>query len=189
MNDILRPDAGVIFMKVGVHANEALEDIIARKQDEIDAEGFALWGYGGNTCHPRSMVQPFAQEFASRGQPIHLVMHEMKSNHFAPPVRAVRYSADDINWEKIPEGINCVGSRFALKIQELNQTDLLLPLASTFVPVGPNKGRRGTNYIKGQADKACLILTDEEVDDEERKDLKIDLVAKLVKPYAVFLGN
>lgn len=189
MNDILRPGAGVIFMKVGVHANEPLEEIIGRKQKEIEAEGFALWGYGGNTCHPRSMVQPFAQEFAAKEQPIHLVMHEMKSNHFALPARAVRYSADDINWEIIPDGINCVGSRFALKIKELSQTDLLLPLASTYVPVGPNKGRRGTNYIKGQADKACLVVTDEEPDADERKDLKIGLIAELVEPYAVFLEN
>ena len=44
MNNILRPGAGVLFMKVGTHANESLEDIVHRKQREIEAEGFRSLG-------------------------------------------------------------------------------------------------------------------------------------------------
>jgi hypothetical protein len=36
-------------MKVGTHAQESLEDIIARKSKEIDDAGYAMWGYGGKT--------------------------------------------------------------------------------------------------------------------------------------------
>ena len=32
MTEIIRPGAGLLFMKVGTHANEELEDIIKRKQ-------------------------------------------------------------------------------------------------------------------------------------------------------------
>ena len=47
-------------MKVGTHASEELSDIIGRKRAEIEAEGMAFWGYGGGTCHPSTMVRPFA---------------------------------------------------------------------------------------------------------------------------------
>ena len=66
MSDIIHPGAGVLYMKVGTHAKEGLTEIIARKRREIDEAGFAMWGYGGSTCYPTSMVQPFARGFAAR---------------------------------------------------------------------------------------------------------------------------
>src|SRR4051812_41236424 len=119
MNDIIRPGAGLLFMKVGTHANEPLEDIIARKQAEIAQAGFALWGYGGNTCHPSTMVQPFARDFELRGEEIHLVMEPMQSNHFAVSARADEMSPNGVEWQPIPDPINVLGSRFALAITEL----------------------------------------------------------------------
>jgi len=47
MTELFVPGAGLLFMKVGVHAQETLEDIIRRKSEEIEKEGFAMWGYGG----------------------------------------------------------------------------------------------------------------------------------------------
>ena len=102
MNEIIRPGAGVLFMKVGTHAQESLAEIIARKTREIEAVGHTMWGYGGNTCHPGSMVQPFAKSFVERGEPIHLCMEEMKSNHFAEPLCAAEASADGVTWFKFP---------------------------------------------------------------------------------------
>src|SRR4051794_40773652 len=156
MTDLIHPGAGVLFMKVGTHAREDLEEIIARKQAEIDAAGYALWGYGGNTCHPTSMVQPFAKEFEVRGETIHLVMHPMESNHFAVSVRAEEMSRDGQTWEKIPAGIDVIGSRYALAIKELVEVDFDLPLSATRVAVGNSRGKRGDQYIQGRVDKAVL---------------------------------
>ena len=49
-------------MKVGLHAQESIEDIVKRKQREFEDTGSIFWGYGGSTCHPLTMVQPFAKE-------------------------------------------------------------------------------------------------------------------------------
>lgn len=190
MNEIVRPGAGVLFMKVGTHAKESLADIIARKRKEIDAVGHTLWGYGGPTCYPTTMVQPFARIFAERGQPIHLVMEAMESNHFAEPLCAAEASSDGINWFEIPKEIEVRGSRFALKISSLAETDLVLPLQQTVVPVGPSKGRTGSRYVKGKVDKACLqVLEQAELSNEptEKFERKISLIAELADPYAVFL--
>lgn len=190
MTNIIRPDQGVLFMKVGVHANESLEHIIERKSREIEEAGFAFWGYGGNTCHPRTMVQPFARKFeAKRG--IVLCMEEMESKHFADPIRATHYSVDGHDWNEVPPQINVVGSRYALAIRGLHHEEFDLPLSRTRVAVGNSQGRSGDHYISGRVDKACLEFTDDTaalLEEEERK-IHISLVAELCTPYAVFLKN
>jgi hypothetical protein len=42
MAPIIKPGEGLLYMKVGTHAQETLEDIIARKTREIENAGFAL---------------------------------------------------------------------------------------------------------------------------------------------------
>jgi hypothetical protein len=192
MNDIIRPGAGVLYMKVGTHANEPLHEIIARKQAEIDQAGFGLWGYGGNTCHPSTMVQPFARDFELRGEAIHLVMEPMQSSHFAVSARAEEMSPDGIDWQPIPNPINVLGSRYALAITGLQPVELELPLTHTRVAIGNSRGRRGDEYIKGRVDKAILEVVDHEPepstpDPRPGAAAEIGLVAELVRPYAVFV--
>ncbi len=191
MTTIIRPGAGILFMKVGSHAQETLEDIIVRKTKEIEDTGFGMWGYGGNTCHPRTMVQPFARTFEQRGQAIYLCMEEMESNHFAQPVRAEQFSIDGINWEEIPSTINVRGSRYALIINELRQEDFDLPLSRTRVAIGNSNGRPGHQYIRGRVDKACLEVLDSAASSIFANDrtIHIGLTATLAEPYAVLLRN
>src|SRR5437773_948872 len=119
MPEIIKPGQAVVYMKVGTHAKEPLEDIIARKTKEIEDAGLAFWGYGGNTCHPQTMVQPFARKFERQGGLIYLCMQPMTSNHFAPQIPADEYSPDGIDWKVIPKGISVLGSRYALAIKNL----------------------------------------------------------------------
>jgi hypothetical protein len=192
MTQILTPHQGVLFMKVGVHARETLEEIIERKKKEIKDAGFALWGYGGNTCHPTTMVQPFAKNFTEHGGKIYLCMQKMVSKHFAEPVRAGQYSVDGHNWMPVPGPINVLGSRYALAIKSLHEDAFTLPLDRSKVAVGNSAGRLGSKYVMGRVDKACLELT-EQVDvpsaPDEAVPIEISLVAELCEPYAVFLKN
>ncbi|MGZ3273513.1 MAG: hypothetical protein ACXU82_17385 [Caulobacteraceae bacterium] len=191
MTTIIRPGAGILFMKVGTHAREPLTDIITRKTKEIEETGFGMWGYGGNTCHPRTMVQPFAEEVEQRGEPIFLCMQEMASNHWAEPTRAEQYSVDGLKWQDIPETINVTGSRFALMIKSLREEEHELPLDQTRVPIGPNTGRLGSRYLKGRVDKACLEVMDhvERPNEGAPAIVRINLVAELATPFAVFLRD
>lgn len=190
MTNLIKPGAGIIFMKVGVHAQEKLSDIIARKSREIADAGYAMWGYGGNTCHPRTMVQPFASEHSRHGEPILLLMEEMISNHWGEPVVAAEYSVDGEHWNAIPPTINVRGSRFALTIGSLDEQKIELPLNQTRVAAGLNRGRSGGRYIRGRVDKACLEITPEAErpnEGEASPTAPISLVARVVPPYAVFL--
>ncbi len=187
MSDIVKPGAGILFMKVGTHAQESLDDIIERKRKEIQDTGFALWGYGGNTCHPLTMVQPFARDVVDQNGAIYLCMEPMTSKHFAVPQRAERYSKDGAKWEPIPRTINVRGSRFALAIGNLDEEDFFLPLAQTEVAIGVSRGRPGDRYISGRVDKGCLRVLEQPIAGEEPRDVHIGLSAKLVEPYAVLL--
>ena len=186
MTDIVRPGAGIIFMKVGTHAREPLPEIIDRKRREIADAGYALWGYGGTTCHPLTSVQPFARDFIQREGIIFLVMQPMESKHFAIPDRAHEFSPDGTRWEEVPPAINVRGSRYALAIDSLNEDEFELPLGQTRVAVGNSRGRRGDRYIRGRVDKACLEVVDDPTADEAPL-VHIGLVARLIEPYAVLL--
>jgi hypothetical protein len=189
LSEILHPGSGFVFMKVGMHAQEPLADILVRKQKEIDDAGFALWGYGGNTCHPLTMVQPFARDFVQRDGVIYLCMQPMQSGHVAPQERAAELSADGTKWEPIPEAINVLGSRYAMAIDDLHVEEFELPLAETRVGIGKSKGRRGDVYISGHVDKACFEVVDEPAPETSGPETvaPIGLVARIVEPYAVLL--
>jgi hypothetical protein len=189
MPDILRPGAGLIFMKVGTHAQEGLDEIIERKRKEIDEAGYAFWGYGGSTCHPLTMVQPFARDFEQRDGAIFLCMQPIVSHHFAEPERATMFSSDGVTWEDIPPEINVLGSRYALAIEDLRREDFGLPLAHTRVAIGNSTGRRGDRYIQGRVDKGCLEITVEEpeLEGEDEPMVRIGLTARVTEPYAVLI--
>jgi hypothetical protein len=191
MSSIIKPGAGLLYMKVGTHAQEKLEDIIIRKTKEIERAGMAFWGYGGSTCHPQTMVQPFAKTFEERGGAIYLCMQPMESKHFAEAVRAEEFSVDGINWETISPEINVLGSRYALVIRNLREEKFDLLLNKTKVALGTSMGAVGSRYIRGRVDKACLEVTDNgggKVEDQEAV-RHIGLVADVVKPYAVYVRN
>lgn len=191
MVDIIHPDQRILYMKVGVHAREPLDEIFDRKNKEIEAAGYTFWGYGGNTCHPTTKVQPFAKDAEEAGGKIFLCMEEIESKHYAEPVRASKFSINGLEWEEIHEAIDVVGSRFALAIKDLHYEEIDLPLEKAEVAIGECEGRVGTNYIKGRVDKACLRLRNDieaPIADGERV-VKISLLAEMCSPYAVFLKN
>jgi len=188
MTEFTKPGSGLIYMKVGTHAQESLEAIIKRKQQEIEEAGYALWGYGGNTCHPVRMVQPFAREYVKRDGVIYLCMQPMDSRHRAPPARAAEASSDGITWEPIPSSINVLGSRFALAIDDLRAEEFELALADTRVGIGNSQGRRGDLYVSRRVDKACLEITEPSSDpSDERRTVQIGLVGRLIEPFAVIV--
>lgn len=184
-----QPGAGLIFMKVGIHAQESLKDILARKKQELADVGVTFWGYGGNTCHPTTKVQPFVSKLVGAGQEVYLCMHEMLSKHHADPVRAREYSEDGMTWKEVPSGINVRGSRYAMVLNSLDPTDFKLNLAETRVGIGMSTGRSGFDYIQGRVDKACLELSSTAAGGPTENDklLPIRIAGRLAAPYAVLL--
>jgi hypothetical protein len=187
---LLKRGQGLIYMKIGSHAQEPLDQIIIRKTAEIENAGFGFWGYGGNTCHPQTMVQPFARSYEVHGGVIYLCMQPMASKHFADPIRAEEYSIDGVTWQKVDPRINVLGSRYALVIKDLRIEEFDLPLSRTRVALGNSMGLEGSRYITGRVDKACLeIADDRDASAAPVLSVRIGVVAELVRPYAVYVRN
>lgn len=190
MTDILSPGTGIFFMRVGTHAGETLERIVERKTREIEQFGYTFWGYGGNICHPISIVQPFAKNRAAAGMAVYLCMEEMKSErYFGEPLAVAEYSEDGRVWLPIPDEIRVMGSRYALKIERLHMEKFTLPLECTRIPVGSSSGRRGSRFVRDDVDKACLVFESESGPPEPGSHRIISLVANVLPPYALLLRN
>jgi len=178
-------EVNLLFMKVGVHADEPLESILERKQKEVERTGFMFWGYGGGTCHPLTQVQPFARETIAAGKKMMIAMQEIESHH-TNPTPATEFSKDGLTWEPIPEDIKVTGSRYALVLEELVPGDLDLNLGELGVGIGNCRGKLATDYIQGRIDKACLSKA---TSPGELTPVHISLTANLLEPYAVLLRS
>lgn len=190
MTEILEPGTGIFFMRVGTHARETLDEIVARKLREIERVGYTMWGYGGNTCHPLTIVQPFAKERAVASQSVYLCMEEMQSaSYFGEPQAAAEYSDDGREWHPVPKDIAVRGSRYALRIEDLKRADFILPLEDTRVRVGTSSGRVGNRFVAGTVDKACLVFEPGAGPTESGSHRRISLVARVCEPYAMLLRN
>lgn len=183
---VLKQGDSFLYMKVGVHANESLEDIIARKRKEIEQAGVSFWGYGGSSCHPYNAVQPFVREETAKGTTVRLLMQEITSRHFAVG-EAKEFSPDGKNYYPVPKGVNVLGSRYALVVDTLDEIDAVLSLSDTVVGVGAKRGLSGDKYIRGHVDKACLVYEPGAGLPERKDDIALCLSAKLAEPYAVVL--
>lgn len=185
MSQIIKPNSGLLFMKVGLHAGETFEQIIERKQKEYQQEGMIFWGYGGGTCHPTRAVQPFARVSFEEGRNIYIVMVEIDSHHTRTDIIASEYSEDGIIWKPIPKGIEVRGSRYAVVLDELKEGDLNINLSEYQVAVGPSMGKIAREYIAGRVDKACIIKIERPPHSLEPP-TKINHFATIKAPYAVF---
>jgi hypothetical protein len=168
-----------IFMKVGNHAGESFEDILARKRKEYDKTGMIFWGYGGVACA--------LQQVQKKGS-IYLLMNFVKSNADQDTLPAREYSRDGITWEEMPKDIVVTGSKYALVLDEITETDLEIDMEQFRVGIGPSRDKKAVDYLKGRTDKACLIPDNifSDVHDSGKK-RKIEYQAKLQDPYAVLL--
>jgi len=183
------PDA-FIFMKVGTHAGESFESILARKQAEYDAAGRIFWGYGGSVCHPLTQVQPFARRHVGEAGSIYLLMEYINSQADPELHPAQEFSVDGVNWEPMPEGVEVTGSKYALVLDEIQPGELELPSDQYSVGVGPSRGKTAGEYIRGRVDKACLsreVVASATPEDVDREVRKITHAAKLKDPFAVLL--
>lgn len=189
MNNPL-PDA-FIFMRVGNHAGETFDSILERKRREFEETGKIFWGYGGTTLHPIKHVQPFAKLWVAQEGSIRIVMEPIDSKADPDVLPANEFSADGVNWEPIPTGIEVTGSKYAIVLDEITPGQLDLNLSDFEVGIGPSCGKSAAQYVKGRVDKGCFVsrqLTDSDTKAQSRL-VSIGFQARLLDPYAVMLRH
>ncbi len=119
-------------------------DIIERKRREIAEAGHALWGYGGSTCHPVSMVQPASAGIiiGTEGA-IYLLMelHGVEPLRIFPCVQ-INSPINGLKWG----GSSCSNSRTGIRDTPCSSES---GAAGTRTGSLQNEGRLGEQYGKG----------------------------------------
>lgn len=183
-----KPPSAFIFMKIGDHAGEPFKSIMRRKNKEFQKTGRIFWGYGGSACHPIKQVKPFVDTYGKQNGSIYVLMQEIDSRAQPTLLPADEYSKDGVNWLPIPEGINVLGSRYALILDEIKPTDFEINPQEYIIGAGPSQGKIAADYMKGHIDKACLVRSPEGTPSGSKvKPKKIRYAAKLIEPYAVLV--
>jgi len=179
----------MIFMKVGDHAGEKWEQILARKRRELETAGKIFWGYGGSACHPLTQVQPFARLSIEAGDVPVLVMQSVRSTMDEERYVAEEYSEDGVTWRRIPDGVRVTGSRYAIILGEVTAGDFLFDPREFEVGIGPSRGKRANEYLVGRTDKGCLVRSDRpSLPVQDSSELtKISHFGEMAAPYAVLL--
>ncbi len=169
----------VIIMKYGVHADENVDNIIKRKQKEIEDNGFCFWGYGGVLLHPVNQVQPFCKD-----DDVYLLLTRTKSDFIGNSKRSKSYSINNKEYKNIPSSINVYGSKYALVFTQLKEYNKDINLCDYKVGIGNSKDKPLVDYFKFRVDKACATKCDNSL---KEKLVHIDYIAKLKYPYSVFV--
>ena len=180
-----------IFMRVGNHAGESFEEILERKQRELNDAGMIFWGYGGNTLHPTKHVQPFVNLWLRAEGSIQILMQSIDSKADPDILPAREFSVDGTTWDPLPSGVVVTGSKYAIVLDEIKPGQLDLDLTRFEVGFGPSQGRNAAKYMRGRVDKGCLVSA-QSTDVEpgiHRPPISIGFQAHLLKPYAVFLRH
>ena len=179
------PLDAIVFMKIGFHVGEPLDQIITRKTAEQNQCGRIFWGYGGNSCHPTTQIVPFvAAALACQQRPV-LAMKLTESRFEGTARFATEFSADGVNWMPLPKGAVIKGSKYAIVCQNLRRVDATVDLSKYQVAVGPSAGKTLSTYLRYRVDKACAAFTGR--DQAVAHPAEITYIAELVEPYAVFV--
>jgi hypothetical protein len=149
-----------------------------------------FWGYGGGTMHPIDKVQPFIRSRIDQTGPLKLLMQTIVSKHPDTAAIATEYSTDGIHWERVPEGIEVRGSRYALVLGEIEPGEGgELDLNAYQVGAGPSTGRTAGDYIRGRVDKGLLVPAPASPTPDGGRIVTVDYAAQLKAPYAVLLRS
>ena len=182
------PPKACLFMKIGPHGPESLDDILARKSRELKATGRIFWGYGGNILHPRTQARPFVEKWVQKQGSVYLLMEQLQSparNRVARANTATHYSEDKAGWWRLSASVE-TGPDYALLIDKIESVGRELDLRDYRVGIGDSKNTNAAGYIRHRVDKGAFVRA-EKRPDHPPKLVTIAYRARLLEPYAVFL--
>lgn len=173
----------IILVKVGPHSQESMQEIVKRKNKEVDTTGVAFFGYHGGP-QPIKRVIPFTENSIN----VKVLMNEATYARDPHPdretfLRMTRFTTDGKTWNLVPTGIN-TDCMFAFVLGNIKEVCYDIDLSVYTVGIGPKKGIYAKNYLIGRVSKACLEKTPIP---SEQFILPIHYEASLLPPYGVTL--
>ncbi len=185
-----------IFMKAGNFGEETLEEIVERKQRELNDVGWTYWGYGGKMgtgpLHPENQVQPFAGQWMKKPGSIQVLMEKIDGGSNIELPLAKKYSTvdsvDEEDWNCLPSGIHLSRTKWALVLDKIRPCHFRLDLRQFKVGIGDKKGTNAAEYLKGKGptSRGALVKANS-MNPGREVQICITYQARLKFPHAVFL--
>lgn len=158
-----------IYMSAGAHANETIEQIIERKQREVDKCGWSLWAFS-------SPIVNAMYEFCKKNEDVYVVMPLSGVNTKGTPRRASvfgEYGQEEMT--TIPEEIMVTYTAARANALVIEKYFLIDESDAKFI-----KGNyERIKYFNG------VELLEETMEKGTENCKKISIAAKLKKPYIV----
>jgi hypothetical protein len=174
-------EASAILSIIGWHADEAPEDIVRRKRDDIKKTGRTIWLYHSQKASIPS-VQQFGQQFAEPS-----VIFLRGGAFPASTSHAAREMSDDRSqWTPLPAGMDKVTGKLpggGLVIGELSPVDHEIDLWKYL----EHPGMLPIRFRQGASTACALPLKAGSVEGMKLRYRRVMAVGKLIPPYGVFL--
>ena len=177
----------IVFMKIGYHGDETLDEIIDRKMREERSCGVIFWGYGGTICHPLNQVSPFVRSAKEQGYKVKLIFSVTPSKFHKERHNARYYSADRKIWQSMPNGSLITSSAFAITCRNFRKVNYKVDISKYKVAIGPNKGKNLHEYLSYRTDKACAVYNPQT--GKACHLIPVTFEADVVFPYSVFCSS
>lgn len=117
-----------VISVVGIHANEGIDHIFARKIEEISRSGKTYWAYRSALANPKT-VQEFGLRAVKEKSTVACLFIEASGPGAARPTRgsekALLLSLNKERWDKIPDNNLITGSGRSSFALVLNKIDLM----------------------------------------------------------------
>ena len=188
MAGLLEPHA-FVWCIAGPHIDETLTEIVERKRQDIQEFGWCLWAYGGGgPVHPETQVRRLATEYGAEGRLPLLMPNKGKlypDNGVSFHSFVVSRAAEA---ESIPPGMSAVTggrSSWAFKIASVEfSEDTVIDVGRYVAPYSQRGPQPLAEFLKTSRGRACAAPGPQPVGVMERR---VEVVAALAEPYAVFL--
>ena len=191
MGALLEPLA-FVWCIAGPHLGETLVDIVERKQRDIERFGWCLWAYGGRgNAHPETEVRRLARDYISGGGSLPLLMPDTGKKYPDNGVPFASYRAGrDSETDQLPVGMSPVTggvSSWAFWITSLRWAeDASIDVDRYVAPYSRRGPQPLPEYLKWSHGRACAVL---DRDPQGTLERRVQVVAELTPPYAVFLSR
>ena len=188
MAGLLEPHA-FVWCIAGPHIGETLTEIVERKRQDIQEFGWCLWAYGGRgNVQPETGVRRLATEDGAEGR-LPLLMPNTGKLY---PDNGVTFHSFVVSRaaeaQSIPPGMSPVTggrSSWAFRIASVEfSEDTVIDVGRYVAPYSRRGPQPLAEYLKGARGRACAALGPQPVGVMERR---VEVVAELAEPYAVFL--
>ena len=177
-----------ILSLAGRHAKESFEEIITRKQKDIENVGYTYWQEYSSKSYP-DKVQSFKDMVSSKGILMNCLLYKGNTQDTQNDTQATEWSKDKEHWQKISPKLSPVTGKLtanshALVFSKLESVDDMILNLENYLQFDTSEPIKNTNFF---STFCAQKIADNREAENEKNIRQVFAVGKLKKPGSVWL--